>query len=282
MTSSSAPLVLALLAQPVSGNPMQYMIEKVFAHHNLDWRYLTFEVFPENIGDAIRGLKALGFCGGHIGDPHKQAALTLLDRCTENALSIGAVNFFSRDGDALLGDNIEGKGVLSALQEKTSLQGKHVVLLGAGRLGRATAWELAAAGVGAINLLNRSEDRAAELAALLTSKFPVDVTVLSLQDKFALPAEAEVFINATAQSEQLSDDALPLLPDSLRAEVLVADASPVTPQTPLLRMAAQRGCITVDGLSILIAHVRVAVRLWTGVDPCRDVLRDALEEYLEV
>ena len=57
------PPILALLAQPVSGNPTQYMIEKAFAHHDLDWRYLSFEVGAEDLGYAIRGLKALGFAG---------------------------------------------------------------------------------------------------------------------------------------------------------------------------------------------------------------------------
>ena len=68
MTSSSVPSILAMLAQPVGGNPTQYMIEKVFAHHDLDWRYLTFEVGPDSLGDAVRGLKVLGFCGGHCDD----------------------------------------------------------------------------------------------------------------------------------------------------------------------------------------------------------------------
>ena len=59
MSSSAVQPLLALLACPVGGNPTQYMIEKALVHHDLDWRFLTFEVAPEKLADAVRGLKAL-------------------------------------------------------------------------------------------------------------------------------------------------------------------------------------------------------------------------------
>ena len=54
--------------------------------------YLTFEIAPEDLGDAVRGLRVLGFRGGHCADPHKQAVLPCLDRTTETAATIGVVN----------------------------------------------------------------------------------------------------------------------------------------------------------------------------------------------
>ena len=71
MSSSAVQPLLALLACPVGGNPTQYMVEKAVAHHDLDWRYLTFEVSPEDLGDAVRGLRALGFRGAHCAPPHR-------------------------------------------------------------------------------------------------------------------------------------------------------------------------------------------------------------------
>ncbi len=69
MSSPAVQPLLCLLAYPVGGNPTQYLVERVFAHHDLDWRYLTFEVRPEDLGDAVRGLRALGFRGGHCAGP---------------------------------------------------------------------------------------------------------------------------------------------------------------------------------------------------------------------
>ena len=282
MTSSSVPSILALLAQPVSGNPTQYLIEKAFAHHDLDWRYLTFEVGGDDLGDAIRGLKALGFYGGHFGDPHKQTVIPLLDGTTETAAAVGAVNIFTRQGGALVGDNLEGKAVLQAIGRIVAPAGKRFVLLGAGRLARATALELAAAGAGEITIVNRTESRANELVSLLTAKRQVPVSAVPWQGEYAVPAEADALINATSIGRQNDNADLPLLYDSLRPELLVADVCTDPPQTRLLQEAATRGCKTVDGLSIFIEQVALAVKLWTGVDPDREVLREAVEEYLEV
>ncbi|MGA2799328.1 MAG: shikimate dehydrogenase [Thermoguttaceae bacterium] len=282
MTSSSVPSILALLAQPVSGNPTQYLIEKAIAHHDLDWRYLTFEVGGEDLGDAIRGLKALGFYGGHFGDPHKQTVIPLLDGTTETAAAVGAVNIFTRRGGALLGDNLEGKAVLQAIRRIVEPAGKRFVLLGAGRLAKATALELAASGVAAITIVNRSESRENELLSLMDAKCRVPVSAVPWQGDYAVPAEADVLVHATSIGRQDEDALVPLIYDSLRPELLVADVTTDPPQTRLLQEAATRGCKTVDGLSIFIEQVALAVKLWTGVDPDRDVLREAVEEYLEV
>jgi len=281
VSSSSVPPILALLAQPVSGNPTQYMIEKAFAHHDLDWRYLSFEVGAEDLGDAIRGLKALGFYGGHFGDPHKQTVIPFL-RITETAAFVGAVNLFYRRGDVLEGDNVEGKGVLQAIGRIIDPAGKRFMLLGAGKLARATALELAAAGAGEIIVVNRNESRANELAGLLAAKCQVPVSAAPWQGEYVLHLEADVLIHTTSIRRQNDDAVLPLLFDGLRPELLVADVSTDPPQTLLLQEAAARGCKTVDGLSIFIEQVALAVKLWTGVDPDREVLRDAVEEYLEV
>ena len=94
---------LRLLGQDLAGNPTQYMIEKTFAHHGLDWRYLTLQVAPADLRDAIRGMRALGFRGGNITKPHKVPVVEHLDRLSEAAALIGAVNCIVRDGDQLVG-----------------------------------------------------------------------------------------------------------------------------------------------------------------------------------
>ena len=248
-----------------------------------------------SIGDILRsrwgltiwamrsgGLRALGFYGGHVGDPHKQAVIPLLDRTTETAAAAGTVNIFTRQDGALVGDNLEGKAVLQAIGSILAPAGKRFVLLGAGRLARATALELAAAGAGEITIVNRSESRANELASLLAAKCQVPVSVLPWPGEFSIPAEADALVHATSIGPQNENAELPLIYDSLRPEMLVADVSADPPQTRLLHEAAARGCKTVDGLSIFIEQIALAVKLWTGVDPDRDVLRDAVEEYLEV
>ena len=182
------------------------MVEKAVAHHDLDWRYLTFEVPPEELGDAVRGLRALGFRGAHCAHPHQQAVVALLDRTTDAAAMIGAVNLIFREGNALVGENTEGKGVVQAIRATLDPAGKHVVLLGAGHIARAVAVELAAAGVASLTIVNRTESRAAELAALLSGKFAVPVSTVPWYSDYAVPPEAEVLVNATSIEHGEEDD----------------------------------------------------------------------------
>jgi shikimate dehydrogenase len=258
------------------------MFEQAFTHHHLDWRYLTLEIAPENLDDAVRGLRALGFRGGHCADPHKQAVLAWLDRSTETATMVGAANLIFREGNALVGENTEGKGVVQTIRSRIDLAGQRVMLLGAGRVARAVAVELAAAGVAGITIVNRTEARAGELLALLTEKFAVPVSVVPWQGDYLVPPEADIVIQATSMGHDATEARLPLILDSLRPELLIADVAANSPHNWLLSNAAQRGCRTVDGLTMFIEQAAIGFQLWTGVDPSREVLREAVEEFLEL
>jgi shikimate dehydrogenase len=282
VSSAAVQPILVLLSDTPGGNPTQYMIEKAFAHHELDWRYLTVEVSPEHLGDAIRGIRAMGFCGGHVGNPHKQAVVPLLDRTSELADMVGAINLISRDEDALVGENTEGKGLLASLRRVTDPAGKRVVLLGAGRAARAIGVELAAAGVAEITVVNRTPQPAGELANLLAGKCQVSASAAPWEGDYEVPAGTNLLINATSIGQKGPDARVPLAIDGLQGEMIVADVTADPPQTWLLRQARQRGCTTLDGLGMYVDQVAVALRLWTGVDPDCEVMRDAIEEFLEL
>ncbi len=280
MSSSAVQPLLALLACPVGGNPTQYMIEKAVAHHDLDWRYLTFEVGPDDLGDAVRGLRALGFRGAHCAPPHRQAVIPLLDRTTATAAMIGAANLLFREENALVGENTEGKGVVEAIRTTLDPAEKTAIVLGAGRIARAAAVELAAAGAAAITIVNRSDSHAAELVSTLSGKFAATVSSVSWLDDYPVPAEAELLVNATSIEHGDSDARLPIVTDTLRPGLLVADVTANAPRTWLLSEARQHGCKTIDGLTMFIEQVAIGLRLWTGIDPDRQVLREAAEEFL--
>jgi shikimate dehydrogenase len=281
MSSPAVQPLLALLACPVGGNPTQYLVERAFARGGLDWRYLSFEVPPESLDGAVRGLRALGFRGAHCGDPHKQAVLPLLDRVTETAAMVGAVNFIFRDADALVGDNTEGMAVVETIRRTLDPAGKQIVILGAGRMAKATAVALAAAGAAGLAVINRTESRAAELAALIRERFPsVQAAAAAWAGEYAVPPEVEILIHATSLFHDSSEASLPLAADSLRPELLVVDATANAPQTWLLQEAGRRGCKTIDGLVVFLEQAAIGLQLWTGVNPDRAMLQEAAEEFL--
>lgn len=282
MSSPAVQPLLALLAFPVGGNPTQYLVERAIADEDLDWRYLTFEVGPDDLAAAVGGLRALGFHGANCDEPHKQAVIPLLDRTTENAAAVGAVNFIFREDGALVGDNLEGRGVVGAVKRVVDPADKRVVLLGAGTLAHAVALELASAGAAGLTIVAHDSARAEELAARLEDKFPNPVEAVAREEEgYVPPPDAEILIQTADRDDDDEKDS-PLSPDGLRPELIVADAALAPVRTKLLDEAADHGCKTIDGLSMFIEQLSIGLQKWTGVDPNRQILREAAEEFLEL
>jgi shikimate dehydrogenase len=255
------------------------MVEAAYRHHGLNWRYLTIEVDAADLGDAVRGARAMGFAGFNCTIPHKVAVIPHLDEIGESARLMGAVNCVVRRGDRLVGENTDGKGFVCALQTLTPITGRRVVLFGAGGAARAIGVELALAGAAAIAVVNRSVDRGKELRELLQSRTSVNATFVPWHGDCVVPEGADVVVNATSIGLFPDVDArLALNLNSLRPGMIVADVIPNPPRTRLLREAAQRGCRVIDGLGMLVNQGVIGIQHWTGITPDAAVMRRALEE----
>ena len=268
--------LVGLFGQPVEENPTQAMVEAAFDAAGLDWRYLTIEVAPVGLADAVRGARAMGFRGFNCTIPHKVAVVEHLDRLSEAATLIGAVNTVVRVGEELAGENTDGAGFLEALRRRRDPRGARAVLAGAGGAARAIGVELALAGAAAITVVNRVAVRGAEHGALLRGHV-AEVRVEELGEGYRVPAGIDLVVNAT--SVGLYPDvgaAVPLDFADVAGRALVADAIPNPPETRLLREAAAAGCEILDGLEMLVEQGRIGFRLWTGAEPDAEVMREAL------
>lgn len=283
MVESPLQTIVCCMGQPVAGNPTQYMMEKAFDAAGIDWRYLTLEVPPDQLSDAMRGLRAMGFKGGNFTIPHKVAVIEYLDGLSEAAELMGAVNCVNRDeDDKLIGENTDGKGFVQSLRAMTGSQDKKVVILGAGGAARAIAVELGLVGAAQIIVVNRTVDRGQELMDLLNERVKVQSELIHWEGDFDVPEDTEILINATSIGLGDEDARVPLNVESLRPELVVADVIFNPPQTQLIRDANARGCQTLDGLGMLVNQAVIGFKIWTGVDPDAAVMREALEEYLEL
>lgn len=265
--------------QPVSENPTQAMIEAAYRHHGLDWRYLTIEVAPEGLADAVRGARAMGFVGFNCTIPHKVAVIQHLDGLGESASLMGAVNCVVRRGNELIGENTDGKGFVQSLRELIDPTGTRVVIFGAGGAARAISVEVALAGAAHITIVNRSIDRGRELVDLLSERVPVQAEFVEWSGDYAVPSETNVVINATSIGLYPDVDArIALDVDSLEPKMVVADVIPNPPRTRLVRDAEARGCPVIDGLGMLVNQGVIGIKYWTGIDPDPQVMRQALED----
>ena len=123
--------LVGVFGHPVAENPTIVMQEAAFRQLNLNWRYLTIEVRPEYLADAMQGLRAFNMRGINLTIPHKVSVLPYLDEISSAAKLMGAVNTVINKNNRLLGENTDGKGFLRSLVEDTGVNpsGKRVVLL---------------------------------------------------------------------------------------------------------------------------------------------------------
>ncbi|HVW36371.1 MAG TPA: shikimate dehydrogenase [Pirellulales bacterium] len=280
MISSSLQEICSLFGQPVAGNPTQFMIEKAFAAHGLEWRYLTLEVAPEDLGDAVRGMRAMGFRGGNITKPHKTAVVELLDRLSDAARLMGAVNCIVREERELVGENTDGKGFMQSLAGVIDPADKRIVLLGAGGAARAIGVELALAQAAAITVVNRTAERGEQLVALLNEHTQTPASFAAWEDEFLLPADCELVVNATNIGLNDPDARVPIDFSAASPELVAADVIASPPDTRFLAEAKARGAKTLDGLGMIVNQGAIAFRLWTGIEPDVSVMREAVEEFL--
>ena len=274
----------ACFGQPVAENPTQVMMEAAYRHHGLDWRYLTIEVAPNDLREAVQGARVMGFRGFSCTIPHKVAVIQHLDGLGESASLMGAVNCVVRRGNQLIGENTDGKGFVKSLRELVDPTGKHVVMFGAGGAARAIGVEVALAGATKITLVNRSTRRGEELAQLLADRVKVDVSFVPWDRTYSVPESADIVINATSIGLYPDIDArLDLDVNTLRAGMVVADVIPNPPKTHLVRDALARKCQVIDGLGMLVNQGIIGVEYWTEattgkqISPDAGVMRQALE-----
>ena len=265
--------------QPVSENPTQAMVEAAYRHHGLDWRYLTIEVAPDGLADAVAGAGAMGFVGFNCTIPHKVAVIQHLDGLGESAEVMGAVNCVVRRDNQWIGENTDGKGFVEGLQQLVDPTGKRVVIFGAGGAGRAISVEVALAGATEIIIVNRSVERGEELVALLNERVPAKSTFVPWEGDYAIPANTDIVVNATSIGLYPDVDArLELDVNTLTANMVVADVIPNPPKTRLVREATERGCAVIDGLGMLVNQGVIGIKYWSGIDPDPGVMRKALED----
>ena len=271
--------LVGVFGKPVAENPTQVMVEAAFHHHQLDWRYLTLEVDPADLGDAVRGARAMGFRGFNCTIPHKVAVIEHLDGLGESASTMGAVNcVVNRDGQ-FIGENTDGKGFVVALKDIIDLSNKSFVLFGAGGAARAIGVEVALAGATSITIVNRSEKRGRELVELLNAGTSARADYVKWEGEFSIPEGTDVVVNATSIGLFPDSDAVLAFDiDSLSPEMVVADVIPNPPRTRFVRDAEAAGCKVIDGLGMLVNQGIIGIEYWTGVTPDPMVMRAALEK----
>tara|TARA_B100000676_G_C18001425_1_gene801123 strand:- start:3 stop:815 length:813 start_codon:yes stop_codon:yes gene_type:complete len=254
----------------VFGNPVTHSrspdIHHAFAaQRDDDLRYEKREAPLDDFAGAVKAFREEGGLGANVTVPFKEQAFNLCDAVTERAGQAGAVNTLWWDGDQLHGDNTDGAGMVKDIRDNLgwTLQGKRVLVLGAGGAVRGVMGPLLAEKPTLVRVANRTEEKAAILARAFMDGNNPPVLGSGLDN---LTGQFDLVINAI--SAGLHGE-MPALPDGLLAEGAVAyDMVYGSEPTPFMRWAAQQGAAaTADGLGMLVEQAAEAFEIWRGWRP---------------
>lgn len=276
--------LVGVIGHPAAENPGVVIQEAAFRALGLSlWRFLTIDVDPDKLEDAIKGLKAFKMRGINCTIPHKINVIPYLDALSESARLIGAVNTIVNDGGRLFGDNTDGKGFMESLRENgVDPRDKKIVILGAGGAARAVSVELSLAGAGSITIVNRPEDAhlAKGLMELLGKIIPNNALV-SWDHTYLVPSDTDILVNATSIGLYPDIDDIPNIDlDTILPTMFVQDVIPNPAITPFLRAAEARGARWNTGTGMLINQAALNIEMWTGRKPDKAVMQKALQEAL--
>jgi shikimate dehydrogenase len=241
-----------------------------------EWTYGALDVEPADLAERVHTLPEEGYVGVNVTIPHKRAALELSDQASRAANEIGAANTLSFADGVIRAENTDATGLLSALPEPPA--GKTALVLGAGGSARAAVWALAGQAA-SVSVWNRTPQRAAELAGDVGGAAAAG-RVAMVGDAEARGGSFEVIVNCTAVGMREEDpfEQLPLDPERLGPGVTLVDLVYAGGESLLARVAGERGARVVDGLEVLVQQGGESLRLWTGMDPPLDVMRDAVRQ----
>lgn len=263
----------------VLGHPIKHSISPVMHNAALaelaktkrdfsDWRYVKFDVEPEQLGTALELLRSKGFVGLNLTVPHKVVAFGLLSDIAPAARAIGAVNTLRAVAAGWTGDNTDAFGLSEGVRTELGLDlhGLDVILLGAGGAARGAAVECLRKGVSSLWIANRTAANRESLIASVRSEVRGETKLEGFDPgnpPRALPEKALV-INATSLGLKPEDPA-PADLARLHSPRAVFDMVYNPPKTALLGQAESLGLPRTNGLAMLVNQGAKALSLWTGV-----------------
>ena len=272
----------------VIGWPVSHSLSPVLHGHWLEQYGIDGAMIPlaarvEDFAAVIDGARRAGLKGVNVTVPHKESAFAIAHKVDAAAKSAGAANLLIFQDGKIDGRNTDSLGLAESLRENIgSLNGKPVVLLGAGGAARGAILALEMLGAGKIHLLNRDAHRAKTLAASLAPQVKAAVEPGALNEWSKVAGDAALVVNSTSAGMGANpplDIDLAALPKS--AAVCDIVYNPL--ETKLLKDAAARGHKTIDGLGMLMHQAVPSFEAFFGVRPqVTPALRAALVQVLSV
>jgi len=268
--------LFAVLGDPVAHSYSPLIHNAALQHEGRHAAYLPIRVPKDNFQDSLKELEWVGLSGYSVTIPHKEAALQMADITDDATQEIGAANTLYRDTmNRWHATNTDYEAAHAALRiglkhddgTETSLEGRKVLVLGAGGVARAIGLGLVRAG-SAVVIASRTHKRAMALAEELGCQ--------QTQWENRGSVEPEILVNCTPVGMYPESDVTPYEQHWLNENMLIFDTIYNPENTLLIKHAKDRGCRTVSGIEMFIRQAAAQYELFTGQSAPLDVMREAL------
>ncbi|MGZ8571493.1 MAG: shikimate dehydrogenase family protein [Actinomycetota bacterium] len=261
---------VGVIGWPVEHSLSPAIHNAAFAALGLDWVYVPLPVPPGAVGDALAGLRALGFAGANVTMPHKSEVALRIDDLSDDARRLAAVNTIQVADDAVSGHNTDAPGFDRFLRLDAGFDpaGRSALVFGAGGAARACALSLARADLATLTIAARDPAAVDGVRAALDG-FATAVRGVAIGEAAGEPAD--LLVNATPLGAQGEELPLP----ALSAETLAIDLLYLPAVTPFQAAARAGGAVAFGGLGLLLHQAALSLELWTGRPPPREVMSAA-------
>ena len=271
--------IYGIIGSPVDHSFSPLMHNAAFAELKMDARYLAFSVKPENVSQAVDGIRALNISGVNVTVPHKSSVIPYLDEVTPLARKLGAVNTIKNVQGRLTGTNTDISGFIRSLEALNfSPKNKTIAMLGAGGSARAVLAGLADSGASRILIHNRTTVRAENLVAEFSETFP-ETQLESVTVETVCKTVLDLLVNTTTVG--MESDASPLDLSQCKKIEHVVDLINRPAETRLLKQAEELGIPAINGLGMLLYQGCEAFTFWTGKPAPETVMREQLLKLVE-
>ena len=259
--------LLGVIGDPIQHSMSPSMHNDAFEHLGINAQYYAFQVKPEDLEDAVKGMKAIGIKGFNVTVPHKTSIMPFLDAIDPLAEAIGAVNTVNCENGQYVGYNTDGLGYVTGLKEKLTapLSAQKVLIIGAGGAARAIYFTLVKEGVSAIDVANRTLSRAEQL--IKQCPYSADSKAILMEEAEKNLYQYTLIINTTSIGLSPNIDQMPLSLKHLRGDALVSDIIYNPLETKFLQEAKNKGASIQNGVPMFIHQGALAFQIWMGLQP---------------
>jgi shikimate dehydrogenase len=261
--------VYAVIGDPIAHSLSPVMQNWFICQFGLDAVYTAFHVRNEDLAACIDGMKALGIGGLNVTVPHKEAALPLVDVCSEEVRLLGAANTLKNDRGRITAFVTDPYGFMESLGDnKERFAGAAVLIFGAGGAARSVCYALGQLGVRQVIMHDVEQQKCETLVSLCRSRFKISdaATLSSLNLKLnEVLAAMPIVINATAvgmhpyENHSVVEDMSAVGSNHFFYDLVYNPGA-----TRFLRLAQNAGAAVQSGLDMLIFQGLQSLRIWTG------------------